>query len=222
MREIIITYILSYIIVIVGGLVYTLLGIGEMEQFTQSIGIYLINIFYIITIIFLYFKNRHYEKKLLIKNYFLFFSFGISIAIILNMIIFLFHPINSKNSISMVLSFISSGIIGPIYEEILFRYVFYYRLRKHFSINKSIIINVLVFAIIHLSFIKIVYAFILGLFLTKIYEKEKSILAPILIHVGANSIVLLLNEFNLLIFLLSIMNFIIYVFLLFNVRKELP
>ncbi|MCI6265967.1 MAG: CPBP family intramembrane metalloprotease [Erysipelotrichaceae bacterium] len=124
----------------------------------------------------------------------------------MNMLIYKIIPLQETPTIALPIAFLSSGLIGPIYEEILFRYLFFNRLKKYFSKKKAILITTLIFALIHLSPIKIIYAFFLGLILTISYEKYQTILAPVLIHIFANSIVLFLNEYNTYILLLSIIN----------------
>ncbi len=216
MKEIIITYLASYLVVIIACSIYTMLGFTNLDGFIEGPCSYLILVFYIIVIFYLYFKHRRVERKLKFKRYFLFLSYGISIAILFNMILFKFSSHANYSTIPIYLSFISSGIVGPIYEEILFRYIFYHRLKKKYSRNKAIIINTLLFGMIHLYPIKIIYAMILGISLTVIYEKEKSILAPILVHIGANSIVLLLYQFHPTILILAIINLIINSYLIFS------
>lgn len=206
MKEIIVTYILSYIIIIISAVFYKILGYNDLTFFTNNISIYIIISYYIVTIIYLYKKNKIKEQKMLIKNYFPLISLGISIAITYNMIVFKLIPPTTASTIPLILSIISSGIIGPIYEEILFRYIFYNRLKKKYLINKSIIINSLVFALIHIQPIKIIYGFILGLILNLVYEKYKNIKAPILVHIAANTIVLFLYKYNIVVLLLAIIN----------------
>ena len=214
MKEIIITYILSYLLIIISGFIYNILGYNDLNFFINNISIYLILIYYILTIIYLYNKNKQKEPKLLIKKYFPLISLGISTAITYNMIIFKFIPTIPTNSYSLLLLIISSGIIGPIFEEILFRYIFYNRLKKKYNVKKSILINSVIFALIHLEPIKMIYGLILGIILNIIYEKHKNIIAPILIHMSANIIVLFLNEYNFLILILAIINIIINLIIL--------
>ena len=208
-KEIIITYILNYIIIIITGLIYNYLGYNNLEFLVNNIIPYILLIFYTLTIIYLYKKNYIKEHKLNNRKYFSLILLGISIAIFLNMIIFLLLPSTNKVAIPVYLSLISSGIIGPIYEEILFRYLLYNRLKSKYSIRKSILITTIIFALIHISSIKIIYAFILGLILNITYEKYHNIIAPILIHIVANTTVIFLYEYNTYIFLLSIINLII-------------
>lgn len=208
-KEIFITYILSYLIIIISALIYNLLGYTNVDNFLNNICSYILLLFYIITIIYLYKKNHQQESSLPIKHYFPLILLGISIATLLNMLIFIINPPTNTTTITTSLALISSGIVGPIYEEILFRYLLYNRLKKNYSIRKSILITTTIFALIHLSPIKILYAFLLGLIINIAYEKYQNILAPILIHIAANTIVIFLYEYNTYILLLSLINLII-------------
>lgn len=209
-KEIFITYILNYLLIIILCLIYTILGYKDLDKFINTYCLYISLIFYIIIIIYLYKKNYKLESKLHKTKYIPLISLGISLAIFLNMLIFMIIPPQfPKITISPLLLLISSGIIGPIYEEILFRYLLYNRLKQKYSIKKAITITTIIFALIHLSLVKIVYAFILGLIINISYEKNQNILAPILIHISANSIVLLLNEYNTYVLLLSIISLIL-------------
>ena len=217
LKEIILTYILSYILIIAACLIYTLLGYNNLTSFINNICSYLILIFYIIITTYLYLHNKKKELPLRKKSYFPIISLGISLAVFLNMIIFKLNGSTTvTTSIPYLLVLISSGIIGPIYEEILFRYLFLNRLKKFHSVKKSIFINSLIFALIHLSPIKIIYAFFLGLVLNITYEKYKNILAPILLHISANTIVLYLTDYNSDILILSFINIIIAIYINFK------
>ena len=209
-KELIITYILSYIIIIISCLLYHIFTKGNLEHFINTICSYILIIYYIIIIYYLYQKNKQKEPHLSKKSYFPLIYLGISVATFLNMIIFKLNPpTESKSQISVLTAFVSSGIIGPIYEELTFRYIFLNKLKSFNSSKKAILINSIIFALIHLSPVKIIYAFILGLTINIAYEKYKNILAPILIHIFANSIVLLLNEYNTYIFFLSIIGLLL-------------
>lgn len=204
LKEIFITYILNYLIIIISGLIYNLLGYNNLEYFVNNILPIILITFYILTIFYLYKKNYIQEKSLSKKEYFPLSILGISLASLLNMIIFKLIPPTITCSLPIIVSVISTGIIGPIYEEILFRFILYNRLKNKYSIKKSILITTIIFALTHLSPIKIIYAFLLGLTMNILYERHKNILAPILIHIIANTIVVFLYEYNTYILLLSI------------------
>ena len=203
-KELIITYIINYLVIIITALIYNYLGYNNLEYFITNILPIILITFYILTIIYLYKKNYINEKSLSKKEYFPLSILGISIATLLNMIIFILSPPTTTTSLELPISIISTGIIGPIYEEILFRYILYNRLKNKYSIKKSILITTIIFSLIHLSPIKIIYAFILGLIINISYERHNNILAPILIHISANTIVIFLYEYNTYILLLSI------------------
>lgn len=201
---IIVTYILNYIIIIISALIYNLLGNDNVDFFINQICPYILNIYYIVIILYLYKRNYHKEPRLC--QYFPNIYLGISLAIFLNMLIFKLFPVTDITTISIPLAIISSGIIGPIYEEILFRYVFYNRLKKFNSKKISLFITNTVFALIHISPIKMCYSFIIGLILNIVYERNQNILSPILIHIAANIIVIFLQEYNTYILILSLIN----------------
>ena len=219
MKEIIISYLLSYVVIFGMCFIYVNLGIGDIDQFLNYPVFYVIILFYVIISIFLYKKNKRKEMRLKYRKYFPLFYFGISIAVLLNMIIIRVTNNTIDNNYPLLLYLISSGIVGPIYEEILFRYILFNRLRNKYSDNMALFISLIVFSLIHLSPIKIIYAFIIGFFITVIYRREKTILAPILVHIGANSIVVLIYEFKICIFVLAIINFIISSYLVFRQTK---
>lgn len=208
-KEIVVTYLLGYIIIILACLLYTLLGYKDLTSFINTKCCYLILFYYIITIIYLYRHNKKQEPPLPSKQIFPLLYLGISLATVMNMLIFKIIIPTTSRTIPLPLALISSGLIGPIYEEILFRYILLNRLKLFHSKTKAILINTILFALMHLTPIKIIYAFILGLFLNISYEKHKNILAPILIHIAANSIVVFLTEYNPYILLLATINLII-------------
>lgn len=219
MKEIIFSYLLSYVIIIASCFVYVELGMGDIDQFLNYPVFCVMIIFYIVVIIFLYKKNKRKEIRLNYRKYFPLFYFGISIAVLLNLIIIRVTNNTIDNNYPLLLYLISSGIVGPIYEEILFRYILFNRLRDKYSDSKALFISLIVFSLIHLSPIKIIYAFIIGFFITVIYRREKTILAPILVHIGANSIVILIYEFRVSILILAIINLVISSYLVFRQTK---
>ena len=206
-KEIIVTYFFSYGIVVGACVIYSLMGFKNLDVFINYGCVIILLVYYITVIGYLYYKNKKFVNKkmsLSIQEIYPLLSLGISIAVFINMIIFFVLPPNHTSTIVMPLLFLSSGIIGPIYEEMLFRFLLYNRLKQQYSIKKATIITTILFALIHLSFVKMIYAFVLGFLLVKVYEDKKNIWAPILVHIGANSIVVILNEYNTYVLLLSI------------------
>lgn len=159
----------------------------------------------IIEIIYVVFKYK--DKKIKVEQYNLFpyILLGIGITTTYNMILFAMNLGNEVNTnISIVFNIICSGIVGPIFEETLFRYSFINYLKKFNSTKMSIIISSIVFAICHTGITTIIYAFIIGLVNSYLYIKKKNILVPIVIHMSANIFVNVLNIFNPYILIIGI------------------
>lgn len=81
---------------------------------------------------------------------------------------------------------LTTGIIVPIMEEITFRY------GMHGSIAKSnvvwaYLISAVVFGLMHGNPIQIMYATLMGVVLSFVYEKTKNICYPMIIHMAVNS-----------------------------------
>lgn len=206
-REIIVTYVFSYILILGACLLYSLFGFQSLDFFITHGCNYILLVYYVIVIIYICRKNKkklQEEVFLPIKGWYPLVMLGISLAIVMNMIIFFFVPPQGTVTNSFVFAIISSGIIGPIYEELLFRFLLYNRLKEKYHLKSSMIIATILFALIHMTPIKIIYAFILGLVLTILYERQTNILVPIIVHMVANGIVLLLNSYNSYVLILSI------------------
>lgn len=221
MKEIFITYILSFIIIIVSALIYNALGHSNIDNFINNYLPYILVIYYLIVIIYLYKKNKLQEKNFSKHKIFPLISLGISLSVLLNMIIFKINPPQTVNAISIPMAIMTTGIIGPIYEEILFRYLLYNRLKNIYQYKKALLITTTIFALTHLNPIKILYAFILGLTFNYIYEKENNILAPILIHTSANIMSIFLYEYNTYLLLLSIIYLLISIKLVSKNKKRI-
>lgn len=184
--------------------VYATYNVDNLTNFINNYGgiiLILTNITYIIYIIK---KNRiKVNKYNLIDNYPKIYLF-ISIPLFLNSLILLIN--NQKiPTINIYIALFGSVIIGPILEELVFRYLIYNNLNKFNNKNTSIILSSLIFALVHNGFINIVYAFIIGTILTIIYSKNKNIKEVIILHMVANLMSLLIKEYNPIILISSFM-----------------
>ena len=88
---------------------------------------------------------------------------------------------------------IGMGLITPAVEELIFRGLFYQRLREAIPRGYAIMITAVIFALWHQNPIQILYAFPMGLLLQLFYELCGSLKAPILFHMGANLISILVE-----------------------------
>lgn len=94
-----------------------------------------------------------------------------------------------------VLSLLAVGIIGPIFEEILFRGLVFGELRKITRVRVAIFIQALLFGVYHLNLVQGAYAFIIGLLLGYVYYRSNSIVSSMIVHITINSSSVLLSQF---------------------------
>lgn len=85
---------------------------------------------------------------------------------------------------------ISVVIIFPIFEEIFFRGILYGYLRRYGMFISWSLVSI-VFCMYHLEMASIWHV-VLSLVLLKAYEEEQSILAPILLHILNNGVMVAL------------------------------
>ncbi|KAA6319029.1 hypothetical protein EZS27_031033 [termite gut metagenome] len=86
------------------------------------------------------------------------------------------------------------ALLGPVFEEILFRGAITKVLLKQYSPVKAIVISALIFGIIHWNPVQIVGGGFFGLLLAWIYYKTGSLLPGILIHIINNSLSVFFNK----------------------------
>ena len=78
------------------------------------------------------------------------------------------------------------GILTPILEEILFRGIIFKRLKTYYEVTIAAYMAAIIFGIAHFNLIQGLYAFVLGIVLTYIYEKSGNIVTIIFMHSAAN------------------------------------
>ena len=88
----------------------------------------------------------------------------------------------------------AAGILIPIAEEFIFRGLCFAALRDRLSFLKSALISAALFGIYHGNLPQGVYAFIIGIALAWLYEVSHTLLAPILLHISANLLSLLITN----------------------------
>lgn len=160
----------------------------------------------IFEVIYIVWKGKKSKFRISNSSYFPYLLLGIGIAVVYNMIIFkmgIGHDVNMDFPI--VLNIICSGIIGPIFEEILFRYDLIWRLEK-FNTNHWVIIILsgVIFGLFHTGIVTIIYATIVGIINSYIYIKDKDIMKPIILHIAGNIFVNLLFGYNTLVLILGV------------------
>ena len=88
------------------------------------------------------------------------------------------------------------GIVAPIAEEAVFRWLVYLRLRDRFGIGISVILSAAFFGIYHGNLVQALYAGMLGAVMALTLEATGNIWPSVLLHVGANVFSLGLEEIN--------------------------
>ena len=206
--------ILSYLVIFISFLFYNLMGYTDMNRFLITYGSYALVLFNIIYIIYLVKRNRILCRKT--KPVIPFVMLGIGLSCFCNIIIIRINntEVVEVNKLFLILS---SVIVGPIVEEIIFRYILVGKLEKFNNRIVTILLASLIFALMHNGIINIIYTFILGIILNTIYMKNKNLLYPLIVHGSANIITLFLTEFNEYILFIS---FVLLIISLFIVKRD--
>lgn len=177
----------------------------KLNNYINSKALLIILIVSIIFLPILYKVFKKYKEKnnFKIKNIFIPIAFGVSICLIYNITLFQLNNIfNFTNkfeisSIPIIVQIICSGLLGPILEELLFRGIVYNKLKEFNKPMTAIILSSVIFSLFHSNIIDAIYAFGVSFILIYMYEKYKTLKAPIITHICLNTtIILMLNLIN--------------------------
>ena len=198
--------------------------IDLFNQFLSSRQLYLSLILGIIFIPLLYKDYKKYKIKQNKINYLTVIILGIILSLIYNVFAyylnFLLNTSLFDNNSNLIVTLISTGLIGPIIEELMFRGIIYNELKNKYSNMKAILITTIFFAVIHFNIIQIIYTFALGFILIFVYEKYKNIKAAIALHMASNiTTTLFLPILIKNIFLINYSIFLISLILLIIIKK---
>lgn len=98
---------------------------------------------------------------------------------------------------SILIQVLAAVILAPIIEELLFRGLVFKRLNSYVGRIPAMLISSVFFGAYHGNVVQGVYAFIVGMLFVYIYDKYKTIWAPILAHVIANLTSILSKEIGI-------------------------
>ncbi len=87
---------------------------------------------------------------------------------------------------SLITIVISTMIVAPIVEEVIFRGLIYDRLCNAMPKVWAMLLSSLLFGVAHGQIVWMIYAFVLGMVLCVVMEKTKSVMASILLHMSFN------------------------------------
>lgn len=105
---------------------------------------------------------------------------------------------NKLFSGTFIAELVAYVIISPIAEEMLYRGVVFYRLRRSIGRWSAVIISSVLFSIFHANIVQASYCLLVGFILGIIMEYYQNILVVILGHAAANLLAVLRSEFDLL------------------------
>lgn len=121
---------------------------------------------------------------------------GIVISIALNNIIMLADVASISASYQetadrfyaadLLVQILGVGILVPISEELIYRGLFYDRLKDMWSVKRAAGFTCLVFGLFHGNIVQAVYAIAFSALFIYVYERFGTLKAPILVHIAAN------------------------------------
>ncbi len=183
--QFILIFLLSYYYVSNGN------DVNLFNDYLSTKQIYIALIVAIIFIPLLINDYKKYKKQTNTKiNYFYLIILGVILSLMYNVFAyylnFALKTSLFDNNSNVAVTLLSTGILGPIIEELMFRGIIYNELKSKYSNMKSILLTTIFFAIIHINIIQILYALIIGFILVFVYEKYNNIKAPIILHMASN------------------------------------
>lgn len=159
---------------------------------------FLFQIIFLFTPILFYFwsgKNKFLDvvkiKKISGKNIFLLILFGFTIQPVMSFFSCLGTLFAKNLNQQLVLNLVKHNLLIAIFfvaflpalfEEIIFRGIFFFGYKKTQPISKAFFVNALSFAVLHMSYQQFFYAFIMGLIFCAMDFYMDSILPSILVH----------------------------------------
>lgn len=150
-------------------------------------------ILFTVSFIFILRKFTNKDKKVCFEKIFLLFMLGILLSLIIHVIRLIIG--NIKHEDFSLLVIFATGILGPIFEEYLYRGKVYSILKEKFKNRYAMMITTILFALSHSGIENILYAFLIGSILMIIYGKTNSLKATSAFHIGANVMSLLFVNF---------------------------
>lgn len=89
------------------------------------------------------------------------------------------------------------GIVAPVAEEMIFRWLVYLRLRDYLRVGAAVVISAAAFGIYHGNLPQAIYAGLVSAVFAYLLEKSGNLWSCVLLHIGANTWSLILSEYGL-------------------------
>ena len=87
-------------------------------------------------------------------------------------------------------------LLAPLMEELCFRWLLLGRMERVFGEKIALFLSALFFGIYHGNLIQGIYAFICGLIMGRLMQKEKGLSAPLAFHISANTFIFLISRLS--------------------------
>ncbi|MBQ0058532.1 MAG: HAD-IA family hydrolase [Lachnospiraceae bacterium] len=94
----------------------------------------------------------------------------------------------------IVLQILVICFFGPVVEELIFRGLIYRRLKDYMGMWPAIWLTPLIFAVYHMNLSQGIFAFLLGMCMTAMYEKTGKLWVSILLHITNNFVAVVFTE----------------------------
>ena len=201
-------YLLQSIMSVLAVIIYVVVNKPEIDNINYDMVFKYVMIGTIIstipTIIYILKKYPRKREKINTKKLLLMIPGGFGLSWLFNMLTINLQEENMIMNLSIWLLVLFTVILGPIFEELVFRYVALKEGEEEYSNKKALIIVSITFGLMHTGIIGIIYAFLIGLILGWLYQKEKSIMYSIVLHMSANLASLFVVDFNIIFLSVSI------------------
>lgn len=100
------------------------------------------------------------------------------------------------NTSILLIVYLAVALLAPISEELIYRGLIYRRLRDYIGIKWAMVMSALIFGLIHGNMVQFVFAFLIGVALAAVYERYKTIWAPVAAHMAVNLFSCFLDTMN--------------------------
>jgi hypothetical protein len=95
---------------------------------------------------------------------------------------------------TLVLELISSALLTPVLEELVYRGIIFARLKRMLGFVPAMLLSALIFATMHFNLVQFVYALLFGMVLVVFMEKTGHLYGAVLGHITANALAVIRTE----------------------------
>jgi hypothetical protein len=95
---------------------------------------------------------------------------------------------------TLVLELISSALLTPVLEELVYRGIIFARLKRMLGFVPAMLLSALIFAIMHFNLVQFLYALLFGMVLVVFMEKTGHLYGAVLGHITANALAVIRTE----------------------------